>query len=235
MTKYVIANDDDGDTNDKMVLGKWKDLLSDSDSDTNDSKSNDHNNEIDNTSNALICLISHDLLDHNAITTPCNHSFNFIPLYSELLQQKYKGSNLECPYCRTIHINTVLPHVKIHKGMVYKNGINQPIEYCLPFHICEYIFCSGKHKGNQCGSTAYITSNGKYCASHQKTVIIQKEKELVKKENNILKQEQKETEQKLKDDDKKQKGIIKEEKKLLKLKEKEEKKLLKLKEKEESI
>lgn len=218
MTKYVITNDDD----DNVALGKWTDLLHISDSDTDElSSSQSH------------CLISHELFDHNVISLPCNHSFNFLPLYHELLRQNRRDPNLHCPYCRTVHIQTVLPHVKLNRSMVYRQGINKPAEYCLPFHSCDYVFSSGKRKGNKCDSTGFFMNNGKYCATHHTTVQLQKEKEIIKEKKDIEKQEMKSLKQKEKEEKKILKQKVKEEKKLIKQKEKEEKKLIKQKEKEE--
>ena len=220
MTKYVISNDND----DSIALGKWTDLLLISDSDSD-------NGELDTTQSH--CLISHELLDQNCITLPCNHLFNFLPLYSEHLKKNKRVPNLHCPYCRTVHINTVLPHVKLHKSMIYRQGINQPIEYCLPFHKCDYVFSSGKQKGKRCDSPGFITNNGKYCANHHKTIQLQKEKEITKKNKNKIKEEKKSLQQKEKEEKKSLQQKEKEEKKSIKQKEKEEKKSIKQKEKEE--
>ena len=234
MTKYVVSTE----TEDNVDLGKWTDLLLDSDSDSEKDDTDTH------AATQTHCLISHDLLDKNFISLPCNHYFNFLPLYFELLRQNTRVPNLHCPYCRTVHIDTVLPHVKLNKTMVYRQGVNQPVEFCLPFHTCDYIFSSGKQKGNKCGATAFITSDGTFCAAHHKTVKIQKEKELVKIEKQNLKQKLKIEKLMIKEEEKKQKKlekqIIKEEKqnkikelKLLKQQKKYEQKLIKQKLKDE--
>lgn len=228
MTKYFISDD----TDDNVALGKWTDLLQDSESDNENEQSQTH------------CLISHDILDNNSITLPCNHSFNFLPLYYELLGHNRRVPNLHCPYCRIVHIDTVLPHVKLNKSMVYRQGINQPSEFCLPFHTCNYTFSSGKQKGTKCTATAYVSSDGTYCAAHHKTIKFQKEKELAKMKKKEIKQKQKTEMLIIKEEEKKkktlQKQLLKEEKqnqlkelKLLKQKQKNEQKLLKLKLKEE--
>ena len=72
-----------------------------------------------NTDN--VCLISGSVLDENHITLDCNHKFNYVPLYNDIIQQKltYNSNNLKklkineitCPYCRKISnhlINLVL-------------------------------------------------------------------------------------------------------------------------------
>lgn len=230
MTKYIITTND---TEDNEVLGKWTDLLLESDSDIENEQTQTH------------CLISHELLDQNVITLPCNHSFNFLPLYFELLRQNRRVPNLHCPYCRTVHIDTVLPHVKLNKSMVYRIGINQPTEFCLPFHTCNYIFSSGKQKGKICPATAYTTSDGTYCAAHHKTIKFKKEKEHAKIEKLHMKQKLKSEKILIKQEEKQQKilqkQLIKEEKqkhinelKLIKQKQKNEQKLMKQQLKEQA-
>ena len=57
-----------------------------------------------------ICLISKEILHPNHITLVCNHKFNYIPIYKEVLYQKTKFNTLyevtklnynqiNCPYC----------------------------------------------------------------------------------------------------------------------------------------
>ena len=46
------------------------------------------------------CLISKEPIEHK-ITLPCNHSFEYVYLYYELLEQKKKKmKGFNCPYCR---------------------------------------------------------------------------------------------------------------------------------------
>ena len=93
----------------------WKDLLN------KEEVIEDNNN---------VCLISSMPLDDAFICLPCNHKFNYINIYNEIIKQKQKFSNLEtcklkinqikCPYCRTIH-NNLLPYYKL-------SNINRIIE-----------------------------------------------------------------------------------------------------------
>ena len=43
-----------------------------------------------NNENKERCLISDELLDANYITLMCNHKFNFLELYNEVIEQKTK-------------------------------------------------------------------------------------------------------------------------------------------------
>ena len=77
-------------------------------------------NEEENEDEEEICLISNEKLGKYKITLPCNHSFNYVALYNEILNQKNNwikikhishletqklGSyQIKCPYCRKIGI-----------------------------------------------------------------------------------------------------------------------------------
>ena len=126
-----------------------------------------------------ICLLSNTPLDNNKITLPCNHSFNFIPLYKEIFNQKIKKNfssrklsfnEIKCPYCRQIS-DKLLPHVLLNDKMAYIPGVNSPIKLCMDFKECNYMFKMGKNKGNMCSKIAFHTSNGCYCAFHHKQFI----------------------------------------------------------------
>ena len=67
------------------------------------------------------CLITNQLLTDKYIVLECNHKFNYIPLYNDLVNHKGKfnfmeGTNsklnineIRCPYCRNIQ-SGVLPY-----------------------------------------------------------------------------------------------------------------------------
>lgn len=254
MTKYVVKEGEESVFQSCLTQGKWTDLLDYSSDEldcvSNGAESNDDtsssisgNNKKEN--GVQCCLISHDPLDKNSITLPCNHTFNFLPLYQEVLMHNLREPKIKCPYCRTIHNDTVLPHVKLNKNMVYRIGVNQPVGFCIPFHSCQYIF---KQKKTKCDNTAYHSSLGTFCPLHQKTVQIQLTNAEMKKEKEKLKEQKKleslkEKEQlkldkkKIKEEEKKLKKKQKEDalkqEKITKQKNKEQKKLLKQKLKEE--
>ena len=85
----------------------------------------DNENENDNENDLSLekCLISNKPLDKNHIKLQCNHTFNFIPLYLEIKQQKtiknfneivlLKKNQLKCPYCRNIQ-SKLLPYYMNH-------------------------------------------------------------------------------------------------------------------------
>lgn len=133
---------------------------------------NDSDDEDDN-----YCLITKMLLDKNSIKLPCNHAFNFVPLYKEVIQQKAKTNmsylntdklafnQIKCPYCRQ-KFDFLLPHIRLNKEMIFCQGVNTPEKLCMEFHTCEYMFKNGKNKNNLCAKPAYYGVVGCYCSSH---------------------------------------------------------------------
>ena len=94
-----------------------------------------------------ICLITKEPLESINIKLPCSHSFNYIPIFNEIVKQKKidQGNNLEvckldfnqikCPYCRGIH-NNILPYIK-HPKVRRIKGVNWPEEYSMESVKCE--------------------------------------------------------------------------------------------------
>jgi hypothetical protein len=124
--------------------------------------------------NSTLCLISRQKLENSFINLPCNHSFNYIPLYNEIIQQKnthstYKRKNLsisqiKCPYCRTIH-NSLIPYIPM-QDVEQIRGINHPSTYCMKYKDCSWKLLSGKKKGNPCNKNAFPTEFGDFCVTH---------------------------------------------------------------------
>lgn len=103
---------------------------------------NNDDNEDENQEN--ICQISGYPLTTNFVTLDCNHKFNYVPLYKELTNQRYKFKNysinslsltdrkkliestanyfIKCPYCRNIQF-TILPYYE-ELGLNKEYGIN---------------------------------------------------------------------------------------------------------------
>ena len=70
------------------------------------------NEKVDTLESSEKCLISNELLTCNYITLECNHKFNYIELFNEVVEQKTKKmldnsklklNEVKCPYCRTIN------------------------------------------------------------------------------------------------------------------------------------
>jgi len=78
------------------------------------------------------CLITNEPLKTHAVTLECKHSFNYMPLFNDILNHKKKFNSMErkmysckqirCPYCRQIHEN-VLPFIE-ELGLEKIHGVN---------------------------------------------------------------------------------------------------------------
>ena len=80
------------------------------------------------------CLITNQTLTDKYVTLDCNHKFNYIPLYNDLVNHKLKFNCLEgssgklnlneirCPYCRKKQ-NNMLPYYE-ELGLKKVNGVN---------------------------------------------------------------------------------------------------------------
>ena len=137
-------------------------------------------NDIDIDKEKKYCLISGVEWTDAHITLPCNHTFNYLSIYNEIINQKQQLSNLEiqklklnqikCPYCRTTY-NNLLPYYKSSKTNKII-GVNSPEKYCLKLNSCEYLYKSGKKKDCFCGKSAFNTTEGIFCNIHNKNNLL---------------------------------------------------------------
>lgn len=133
----------------------------------NDESDSENNDQDDNNR----CLISYDILRQNFIKLPCDHSFNYFPLYNEICNQKLnvnfkeivrlKIYQIKCPYCRTVH-NNLIPFYEMD-GVISKHGVTKPTKYVLFPDNCNYIFKSGARKKQICHAKCI----GSYCKTHK--------------------------------------------------------------------
>ena len=128
-----------------------------------------------NVDNSDRCLITHEVLKDPYISFPCEHKFNYLPLYNEITRQKTRNkkfnslectylapNQIKCPYCRKIY-NFVLPYIPI-ADVTRVNGVNSPNKWCYMPNRCNYIFKSGKNKNSFCDVKCY----GELCQKHSK-------------------------------------------------------------------
>ena len=102
------------------------------------------------------CLISNEPLTKNSITLPCNHTFNYLPLYKEICKQKNNYNSLI--------INNLLPFNPDVEGVSKIRYVNSPSKYSFYPNKCKYIYKSGKSKGKICNKNCLH----EYCSSHNK-------------------------------------------------------------------
>jgi hypothetical protein len=155
----------------------------------------DSEDENQNNNTKERCLISNEILDNNAITLICNHKFNFLELYNEVVEQKTKKlldnsklrlNEIKCPYCRTIN-NKIMPYFKYYENKILK-GVNHPPDLSIQLYECTYIDKSL----NKCGKNACITKHGIFCNIHCKYTI-NEEKLLAAIDPDIMKMYKKKT------------------------------------------
>jgi hypothetical protein len=134
-----------------------------------------------------ICLITNKKLNDNVIKLQCGHTFNYEPLYKEVICQKVRRSYLEttrlkdyqikCPYCRTIQ-NKLLPYINLN-GIKKIVGVNSPLHKTMATNNCKYVYKSGKRKGLPCDSLCYHTC----CNRHTSKMANNNESKLSSKDN----------------------------------------------------
>ena len=186
MNKYTI----EGEVN--FYESLYKLIEDDSDSENNINH-NDINNDIHNDKNEKRCFITNEPLTEFFVSLTCGHTFNYKPLYYDLLNYKSKFVKLEfpsnqlglnqirCPYCRC-KINQLLPYHE-ELGLELVNGINMynialPGPSYIPKIKCEYILnndtlCNKTHGTNIVHDKhGNIIGNNKfYCKFHAKIIL----------------------------------------------------------------
>jgi len=160
---------------------------------SNDSDINAHepsNAIISTPSHDNICLISKEILHPNHITLVCNHKFNYIPIYKEVLYQKTKfntlyevtklnSNQIKCPYCRTI-TNKLLPFIP-YPGVKLAKTIHSSGNDCIPVAKCSHVTKKRNYDTDCCETKCnknalyYETENVLLCPTHYKKYVAKKE------------------------------------------------------------
>lgn len=110
----------------------------------NEEKTDDDNN---------LCLITNKPLTDFFVKMVCGHKFNYIPLYNDIKNHKYKFNNMEgnssrlsideirCPYCRVKQQNVLPYHEEL--GLEKINGVNIINKvynyYTHNYQLCEFL------------------------------------------------------------------------------------------------
>jgi len=166
MSKYIIEEN----------INFYEELMKEEDEYEENSQNNKEKGEGENN----ICLITFGLFDENKVTLPCQHSFNYKPLFYELINQKiinntniyqkYGNHNIffMCPYCRKdVKHNFLLPYIEeLIDIKIY--GINTDekeykINYKLNYNVNNLKKCSIE----LCNKLGYnMLHNELYCIEH---------------------------------------------------------------------
>ena len=135
------------------------------------------NSECSDDENTKICMISHTPITYNSVKLECNHEFNYLPLYKELLLNK-SYRIIKCPYCRNV-TDKLLPYVAL-AGVEKIYGINSPKSLCMDGPKCLYKLKNGKNKGSECGKDGVESQEGTFCVKHfvlNQSINVKKSKE----------------------------------------------------------
>ena len=147
------------------------------------------------------CLITRLPLLEDFVRMECGHSFNYLPLYNELVQQQKPSiGRILCPFCRNSQ-QTFLPYNPAFKLVVGVNLYPMKLLKSDSLQLCqETTTCSI----DGCVVTAVfaLASGENYCQSHKLLGLsIAKQKSfheafLLKKSNNEIKMAKKQTQTK---------------------------------------
>ena len=102
-----------------------------------------------------VCLISKEPIEE-LIKLPCNHSFEYIYLYYEIIEQKKNNiKGFKCPYCRMCYDNTIpyyeLPDVHKNKNVNFRQVKTLRLFDC-----------------SLCGEVGHKYTHGIFCIEHSK-------------------------------------------------------------------
>jgi len=142
----------------KQLNGSKNDILTITTPNNNDEINHDNETDINNIvdeSNIINsiqndeyigkCLITNEKLKEGYVTMLCNHSFNYIPLFNDLLHHKktlyletqmLKTNEIRCPYCRNKQA-ILLPYYEC-MGVPKISGINYVKRVGTFIGNCEY-------------------------------------------------------------------------------------------------
>ena len=105
-----------------------------------------------------LCLITNSILTTNYVEMFCGHKFNYVPLYHDIKNHKYKFNNMEssngrlnideirCPYCRKKQ-KSVLPYYE-ELGLEKITGVNTLEQIAIKSTKCEYLTPNPKYEPN---------------------------------------------------------------------------------------
>ena len=139
---------------------------------------------LDNSGNSIkengsFCLITNEPLTEHFVELECKHTFNYIPLFKDLVNHKTKFSSLEshrlrsneirCPYCRTKQYS-LLPYIE-ELNLPKQHGVNYiDLKEKPNIEDVRLGHCSWGD-GNECHSfqvLKFASTNMDYCYHHYK-------------------------------------------------------------------
>ena len=129
----------------------------------------------DNTSNKK-CLISLEPLNKYGIKLDCGHTFNYKPLYNEIVKQKTDhrnrrlSRNFKCPYCRNINTHLIPYLPEVGNDIKCITGVNYPEEQHLHYLLANIDLKVEKEKEN--AVVKEQNNFSKLCSQHYKNNLL---------------------------------------------------------------
>jgi len=135
-------------------------------------------NNVTETEQSDVCLLTGEKLGPNHVRMPCNHMFNYTGLVKELIalrtpnqycSYRLPPKTLICPYCRQVSEGLLL-HIDSEAGDTpIKNITTCTAARAIPHRQCEHVFKSGTSKGKNCQSKhAYYCDGAVMCVKHHR-------------------------------------------------------------------
>ena len=125
-------------------------------------------NDLTEESQEQLCLISKSQLTEYSIKLECGHTFNYVPLYSEIVKQKFRPNNytynkngIQCPYCRS-NQSKLLPYYSELKLQLI-HGVNTD-------NMFYKMFIDKRTKKMVYENTVHYVMNGQCCYKFTCTV-----------------------------------------------------------------
>jgi hypothetical protein len=128
------------------------------------------------------CLITNEELEDNHVVLECNHKFNYMPIYLDIVKNKTKNSYnmfsmsenfITCPYCRNKQ-QKMLPYYENMEGVDKIIGVNCIKETAInlknniEYDGCVQILKYGFRKGKKCNARCANNIQVKMCMRHYK-------------------------------------------------------------------
>lgn len=182
------------------------------------------NKVTNNSENNNSCLITNLPLTENYVKLACGHSFNYVPLFKDLVVRKNKTAAMDtqilkvneirCPYCRNKE-STLLPYYE-NMGVDKVHGVNfiDETKIIAKLNFASSYFCgSCNYKDGilSCQHT-YVTTLGDgkdYCHTHTRFLERKAIKDKILKKKEEEKAKKSEEKQKAKEDKQKEKDALK--------------------------
>jgi hypothetical protein len=171
-----------------------------------------------------VCLISNMPLTENHVKLPCKHSFNYLPLFKDLVNYKKKYllmestplkiSQIRCPYCREKH-DMLLPFYEGMPGVTEEHGVNCIDEtkiHGVPMTptSCCFIVAHTSYNGSPmvCNNYGYLLQeNNKYYCNYHKYKMIKSMQKKAQMEAKAVEKKKKALEKELAKEEEKKKKL----------------------------